>query len=342
MFVLRSVEPGDLRELFELSNIMTFINLPPDEDIISSKIESSMKSFHDPSENLWENYYIFVLEDTTTGQIIGVSMIHAQHGTEDEPHFYLTVGQEAKFSQTINTGFVHGTLKLGLEFDGPTEIGGLILNPDFRGHAEKLGKQISFVRFLYMAMNPDRFKSVIHSELMPPFDKYGNSPLWEAVGRRFLNMNYHEADVLSRSNKEFILSLFPSENIYQTLLPIEAREAIGKVGKETEPVRKMLESIGFKYMYEVDPFDGGPHYRCPLKSIKPIEKRMKGKLSVVENPEFSKNDPFVLINLPNDQYDFFAIRAQLKKLEDGSFGIDKKVISDLGIKAPAEFFAIPF
>jgi hypothetical protein len=69
---------------------------------------------------------------------------------------------------------------------------------------------------------------------------------------------------------------------------------------------------------------------------------MKGKLSVVENPEFSKNDPFVLINLPNDQYDFFAIRAQLKKLEDGSFGIDKKVISDLGIKAPAEFFAIPF
>ena len=342
MFVLRSVEPGDLRELFELSNIMTFINLPPDEDIISSKIESSMKSFHDPSVNLWENYYIFVLEDTTTGQIIGVSMIHAQHGTEDEPHFFLTVGQEAKFSQTINTGFVHGTLKLGLEFDGPTEIGGLILNPDFRGHAEKLGKQISFVRFLYMAMNPERFKSVIHSELMPPFDKYGNSPLWEAVGRRFLNMNYHEADVLSRSNKEFILSLFPSENIYQTLLPIEAREAIGKVGKETEPVKKMLESIGFKYMYEVDPFDGGPHYRCPLKNIKPIANKLKGKLTVVENLQLSKNDPQVLINLPNEQYDFFAIKTQLKKLEDGSFGIDKKVITDLGIKAPDEFVAIPF
>lgn len=321
---------------------MTFINLPPDEDIISSKIESSMKSFHDPSVNLWENYYIFVLEDTTTGQIIGVSMIHAQHGTEDEPHFFLTVGQEAKFSQTINTGFVHGTLKLGLEFDGPTEIGGLILNPDFRGHAEKLGKQISFVRFLYMAMNPERFKSVIHSELMPPFDKYGNSPLWEAVGRRFLNMNYHEADVLSRSNKEFILSLFPSENIYQTLLPIEAREAIGKVGKETEPVKKMLESIGFKYMYEVDPFDGGPHYRCPLKNIKPIANKLKGKLTVVENLQLSKNDPQVLINLPNEQYDFFAIKTQLKKLEDGSFGIDKKVITDLGIKAPGEFVAIPF
>ena len=342
MFVLRSVEPDDLRELFELSNIMTFINLPPDEDIISSKIESSMKSFHNPSKNLWENYYIFVMEDTTTGQIIGVSMIHAQHGTEDEPHFFLTVGQEAKFSQTINTGFVHGTLKLGLEFDGPTEIGGLILNPDFRGHSEKLGKQISFVRFLYMAMNPGRFKSVVHSELMPPFDRYGNSPLWEAVGRRFLNMNYHEADVLSRSNKEFILSLFPSENIYQTLLPIEAREAIGKVGKETEPVKKMLESIGFRYMYEVDPFDGGPHYRCPLKEIKPIKNKIQGKLTVLPDFEADESDINVLIHLPHPKYDFFSIKTQLKKLSDGSFGVHKKVIDELEIEAPSEFVAIPF
>lgn len=76
---------------------------------------------------------------------------------------------------------------------------------------------------------------------MPPFDNKGNSPLWEAIGRRFMNMDYHEADILSRSNKEFILSLYPAENIYQTLLPFDARDAIGKVGKDTEPVRKMLE-----------------------------------------------------------------------------------------------------
>jgi arginine N-succinyltransferase len=246
--------------------------------LIREKIESSMRSFKSPSTDLSRNYYIFVLENFETNEILGVSMIHAQHGTDVEPHFYLTVGQEAKFSQTINTGFVHGTLKLGLDYNGPTEIGGLILDPEYRGHKDKLGKQLSFVRFLFMAIHPERFKPMIHSELMPPFDKHGNSPLWEAVGRRFMNMNYQEADVLSRNNKEFILSLFPSENIYQTLLPMEAREAIGKVGKETEPVRKMLESIGFKYTYEVDPFDGGPHYRCPLKDIKPIKEKLSGEL----------------------------------------------------------------
>lgn len=341
MFILRSVQPKDLKDLYRLSTAMTFINLPADEEIISSKIESSIKSFKKPSSELSKNYYIFVLEDYDSGEIYGVSMIHAQHGTEDEPHFYLSVGQEAKFSQTINTGFVHGTLKLGLDPNGPTEIGGLILNPEYRGHKEKLGKQLSFVRFLFMANSPERFKPMVHSELMPPLDKNDNSPLWEAVGRRFLNMNYHEADVLSRNNKEFILSLFPSENIYQTLLPMDARESIGKVGKETEPVKKMLESIGFKYTYEVDPFDGGPHYRCPLKDIKPIKEKITGLL--ITNKSFHKDQAReVLLLVEHPDHDFFAFRTMLEVHGDGQLSIEPQLIKDLGLKLPQKVTAIPF
>lgn len=340
MYILRSVQPQDLKDLLTLSQIMTFINLPPDEDLISEKISSSIRSFKHPQKDLSKNYYIFVLEDYESREILGVSMIHGQHGTENEPHFYLAVGQEPKFSQTINTGFVHGTLKLGLETNGPTEIGGLILNPAFRGHAEKLGKQLSFVRFLFMAMQPDKFKPLIHSELMPPLDKHGNSPLWEAIGRRFLNMNYHEADVLSRSNKEFILSLFPSENIYQTLLPIEAREAIGKVGKETEPVKKMLESIGFRYSYEVDPFDGGPHFRCPLKEIKPIKEKLTGTL--VTNQIFDPNNTQeVLLSIDHPDHDFFAFKTNLQILGNGQYSIDPNVSTKFDMSMPQKITAIP-
>lgn len=341
MFILRSVQPDDLRDLYQLSNIMTFINLPPDEEIIGTKIDSSIKSFHHPSKRLWENYYIFVLEDNDNGEVLGVSMIHAQHGTEEEPHFYLTVGTESKFSQTINTGFVHGTLKLGLDTNGPTEIGGLILNPDYRGHKEKLGKQLSFARFLYMASHPERFKPMVHSELMPPLDKYGNSPLWEAIGRRFFNMNYHEADVLSRNNKEFILSLFPSENIYQTLLPMDARESIGKVGKETEPVKRMLESIGFKYTFEVDPFDGGPHYRSPLKDIKPIKEKITGEL--VSSKEFNaQNAQEVLLSIEHPDHDFLAFKCLIEVHGDGQISIDPALAENFSIKMPQKITAIPF
>jgi arginine N-succinyltransferase len=307
MFVIRNLTHDDLEDVFELSSLQVFINLPNDRGALKKIITKSLDSFKSPKSDLWENYYVFGLEDCETSKIIGVSMIHAQHGTEDEPHFYLRVGHENKYSKTINTGFVHGTLRLGLDTNGPTEIGGLVLSPAYRGNDGKLGKQLSFSRFLYMSMYPDHFKPVVHSELMPPFDSSGKSPLWEAVGRRFMNMDYIEADMLSRNNKEFILSLFPADNIYQTLLPLNARNAIGKVGKQTEPVKRMLESIGFEYTDEVDPFDGGPHYRCKLSEIHPIKNAISGELNFVDS--LDEETPRYIISIPTSDYQFFATTA---------------------------------
>lgn len=308
MFILRSVNQADIDALYDLSGRVLFINLPHDKKIIKRKVESSINSFKNPSPDFSKNYYIFVLEDLSNNSIAGVSMIHAKHGTEKEPHFYLKVDHEHKYSQTINTGFMHGTLKLGLETDGYSEIGGLVLHPDYRGHKDKLGKQLSFVRFLYMGMHPDQFTKVIHSELMPPLDSEGHSPLWEAIGRRFMNMEYPEADLLSRTNKEFILSLFPSEVIYLTLLPIEARNAIGKVGSDTLPVKKMLENVGFRYMNEIDPFDGGPHYRCKLEEIKPIKNMINVRLIKASSFASEKANEY-LLSISTKEHTFFSIKV---------------------------------
>ena len=310
MFKLRNVCEQDLENLFELSQLVTFINLPPDRDIILEKIRSSERAFEKPDEELSNNYYFFVLEDLERSKVIGASLIHAQHGTEDEPHYYFKVGQEHKFSTTINTGFIHGTLKLGLDTDGPTEIGGLILDPSYRGNPQKLGKQLSFIRFLYMGLYPHLFKQQVHSELMPPFDREGKSPLWEAIGRRFLNMEYIDADVLSRNNKEFILSLFPSDTIYETLLPMEARHAIGKVGEDTKPVKKMLEAIGFKYINEVDPFDGGPHYRAKLKDIKPV--RDLKTVKIIRGKPQKSQSYLVKLALPGSEFSAAKFDGELK------------------------------
>ena len=338
MFILRNATLDDIDDLLDLASKVKFINLPNDKGIIEKKLKRSKKSFENPDLDLAKNYYFFVLEDKSQEKVVGVSMIHAQHGTEKEPHFYLKVSSEHKYSQTINTGFVHGTLKLGLNTDGPTEIGGLVLNPDYRGNPNKLGKQISFVRFLYMAMYPERFKDKVHSELMPPLDKKGNSPLWEAIGRRFLNMDYQDADKLSRSNKEFILSLFPAENIYMTLLPFEARDAIGKVGKETLPVKSMLENIGFEYCNEVDPFDGGPHYRCSLNKIQPIKNHFIKELS---GEDLEGSGDFFLLNIKSDDYDFMAIYCE-GKLKEGKLVLSKKTKDDYKLNQGIKIFGIPF
>lgn len=314
MYLIRNIVPEDLEEIFELSLLMQFINIPSDKSVLERMIEKSSKSFQNPLKNVRENLFMFVCEDKKLDKVIGVSLIHGVHGTEEEPHFFLKVGQEHKYSKSLNTGFIHGTLKFGYTSDGYTEIGGLVLDPGYRKHEYKLGKALSFGRFMFMGIHPDLFTETIHVELMPPFDSKGKSPLWEAIGRRFLNMDYHDADLLSRKNKEFILSLYPRDTIYEALLPIDARDAIGKVGEQTLPVKKMLESIGFYYAEEVDPFDGGPHYRARLKDISLIQNIGKVKLEK-GNP---KKEALHMVSLKNKNYPFYAplIKGELvgKKL----------------------------
>ncbi len=338
MFNLRPAKLSDIEDLFVLSQHYVFISLPSDKELITKKIKSSVKAFKKPSKDISEDTYIFVLEDLSKSKVIGCSMIHAQHGTEDEPHFYLSVSQENKFSESINTGFIHGTLKLGYDTNGPTEIGGLILDPNYRNNNHKLGKQLSFVRFLYMALNKKRFKSTIHSELMPPFDQDGRSPLWEAIGRRFLNMEYHDADLLSRSNKEFILSLYPSDTIYETLLPLEARNAIGKVGADTQPVKRMLESIGFKYTKEVDPFDGGPHYRSELAEIKPVKELQTLELNFGQDVEKSDLKNYLVSLEESDDFNAIKISGIIKS---GKLLTNMKEIESLNFVNKSKINVIP-
>lgn len=330
MFVIRNVKESDFNDLHLLSQLFVFINLPNDPQLLRRKITKAIETFNKPSKNLEDNYYIFVLEDLTTKKVIGASMIHGKHGTEKEPHYYLKVGQEHKFSKSINTGFIHGTLNLGLETDGYTEIGGLVLDPGYRGNKSKLGKQLSFSRFLFIANHLDQFTDFIHCELMPPFDQHGNSPLWEAIGRRFMNMHYHEADILSRENKEFILNLFPNDTVYETLLPPEARNAIGKVGEETKPVQRMLESIGFYYTDEVDPFDGGPHYRAKKSEIKPIKRQFSGKISFLNDNESHDDLDFIMLNISSDPKQFYAV-STYGKVSNSSVFIPSNLTDEIDL-----------
>jgi arginine N-succinyltransferase len=273
MILLREARESDLDALLRFAQIPGMFNLPGDRDTLTDRIRKSRESFRDQIRELAHTKYTFIAEDLHTGKVVATSMIAGQHGTADSPHFYFQVGHEKRFSETINTGFIHGTLTLGYDTDGPSEIGALVVDPETRNLAEaRVGRQISFVRFLYVAGHPTRFRPKIIAELLPPLNKRGLSPLWEAVGRRFTSMDYWEADQLCSKNKDFIFDLFPSGKIYTTFLPAEARNAIGKVGKDTEPVVHMLKRIGFEYRNQVDPFDGGPHLWADVEKISPIRK----------------------------------------------------------------------
>lgn len=276
--LLREAEPKDLEDLYRLASTANFLNLPRDKNALTKRILNSQNSFRGKIRNPTDAHYIFVLEDLSKGAVVGTSMIAAQHGTPDEPHTYFAVVPKRKVSKSLHIGFLHQVLRLGFNFDGPSEIGGLVLMPEYRSHPLKLGKLLSFVRFMYMAARRPQFRDEVLCELMPPFNDRGESPIWEEVGRKFTNLSYDEADRLSRRNKEFITSLFPEGDIYTCMLSSEAREAIGQVGEQTKPVKNLVKKIGFTYRNMIDPFDGGPHYWAKTAQIDPIKRTKRIKL----------------------------------------------------------------
>jgi arginine N-succinyltransferase len=162
---------------------------------------------------------------------------------------------------------VHRARPWHLDETGPTEIGGLILQPAFRGHALRLGAFLSFVRFHFIAQHRERFASRIIAEMMGRISPDGVSLLWEYLGRRFVPLSYSEADRFCQYSREFMMSLLPREAIYLSLLPPEARSVIGEVHAETVPARRLLERIGFASRAFIDPFDGGPVLEADTESL---------------------------------------------------------------------------
>ena len=272
MYRIRGARPDDLGSLMELAKILNSVNLPHSRSALEEVVETSRRSFSGDCSEPFEREYLFVLEDTETKEVLGTSQIIAQHGTRKAPHIYLDVLDAEHYSTTMDTYVKHHILRLGFDYDGPTEIGGLVLAPKARKAPKKLGKQLSFARFLFVAMHRTSFKDRILAELLPPLLPGKKSLLWEALGARFTGLTYQEADEISKTNKEFIKSLFPTGVVYTTLFDEKTRAVIGEIGPETRGVEKMLRNIGFRPVNRVDPFDGGPHFEAETDSIWPIQQ----------------------------------------------------------------------
>jgi arginine N-succinyltransferase len=278
-FVLRDIAREDLADLQETAVHLDTVNLPNDRQALERIIDVSLRSFSGQLPQA-DRCFVFVVRDEARGTIVGTSMIFAQHGSRRSPHVYFDVIEEERYSETLDRHFAHRLLRIGYNYKGLTEIGGLVVRPEYRGHEQHLGRLLSFVRFLYIAIHRELFCDEVVSELMPPLEADGTSLLWEALGRRFTGLTYQEADALSRQNKEFIRTLFPQDPLYATLLPANVQALIGQVGPETKGVERMLRAIGFEYAHRIDPFDGGPHFHARTDSISLVRSVQRARVVI--------------------------------------------------------------
>ncbi|NUN05079.1 MAG: arginine N-succinyltransferase [Bdellovibrio sp.] len=334
-FIIRPVQHDDLNQLVDLAKQFNLLNLPGDKKVIGEKIDRSENSFAGKLPK-HQSEYLFVVEDIEEKCVVGSSLVLAKHGNEEVPHSFFKIFKRDHFSQDLGIGFIHQVLRFQLDFDGPTEIGGLLVDKSYRRRPEKLGKQISLSRFLYMGLYPEKFEQRVLCELTPPLTDEGRSEFWEALGRRFTGLPYQEADLLSQSHKEFIESLFPQDDIYLALLDAKARLVLGRVGEATKPAQHLLESIGFSYLDEVDPFDGGPHYGANTEDILPIKHGQR--LRVTEFKDAAYKEQVLVATTSED----FRVSLASADIRGGDIAIAPKVRQILGIETGDEVYVSPF
>lgn len=311
MFRIRQSFREDADQVLAVAEHLDTVNLPADRGSIQALLERSERSFAGELP-IADREFLFVLEDLEKSRIVGTSMIYAQHGTKRAPHIYFRVENDERYSVTLDRYFVHQTLRIGYNYNGPTEIGGLIVLPEYRRNASSLGKALAYVRFLFIRMHRSWFRDQVLSELLPPLAADGTSQLWEALGRRFTGLSYQEADRLSKHNKEFIHALFPADPIHTELLPADVRSIIGKVGQQTRGVEKMLRRVGFRYANQIDPFDGGPHFIANTDDI--VSVRDAVEVEVRKSESEGGQWAVLAVEHPDQRPGFRAISARVEAL----------------------------
>src|SRR5215510_6376571 len=157
MFRIRQSYREDVEQVLAVAEHLDTVNLPADRGHIERILDRAERSFTEDLPTL-EREYVFVLEDLRKHRIIGTSIIYAQHGTKRAPHIFFRVENDERYSYTLDRYFVHRTLRIGYNYDGPTEIGGLILLPEYRRNVHALGKALSYVRFLFIRIHRPLFR----------------------------------------------------------------------------------------------------------------------------------------------------------------------------------------
>jgi len=285
------------------------LTLTQDKALLESRIAWSALSFKHHATRNQHAYYLFVLEDPNTRKIVGTSAIEARLGSEI-PFYSYKISKHTKICDMLTIRRDIETLDLSNDQHGKSELCTLYLNPAFR--QQHNGLILSRARFLFIAAFPHLVDHNIIAEIRGFFDATGQSPFYEAVAGKFLQIPHAAADALSLANhKQFIADLLPSTPLPIPLLPKEVQMHIGKPHPLAEAAMQMLHYEGFRFNHYVDILDGGPNVEASQEHLYTLQHR---ELYRVEKLVKKITAPKSL--LANLHIDFRATIAPIQRFEN--------------------------
>ena len=279
-FVVRAANDRDLQPLYEMAKLTGggFTNLPPDRRALRAKLERSAAAFARDSDQIDDELFVLVLENTVTGEVRGTCQLFTEVGRR-HPFYSYRLGTLTQHSDKLSRTFRAEMLSLTTDLEGSCEVGGLFLHPGER--ASGLGLLLARARYLFIAAHRPRFAGRILAELRGVIDEAGGSPFWDGLAGRFFGMNFQDADQFNAVHgHQFIADLMPKHPIYTAMLSETARAAIGLPHPSGRAAMRMLENEGFAYERYVDIFDGGPTMTAHTDRVRSVaESRVETVVS---------------------------------------------------------------
>ncbi|OZB08443.1 MAG: arginine N-succinyltransferase [Marinobacter sp. 34-60-7] len=283
MLLIRPLNNDDLDDLYAMAEKAGkgLTTLPADRDMLQRKIDLAQAAFNEHSTPE-AGLYLFALEDTELKRTVGISGIDARVGLDEVFYNYrlsVTVNASRELGVYVRTP----TLQLSNDMTDTTEICSLLLSDDYHGGGN--GLLLSRCRFMFLGEFQKHFSAKIFAEMRGVSDADGRSPLWDALGAKFFDMEFTQADRLSGlGNKSFIAELMPKYPIYLPMLPEAAQTVVGQVHDNTRPALKMLQDEGFNFNGMVDIFDGGPVVEAFVHNIRTVRESINRHAMVVNTP----------------------------------------------------------
>ncbi|MCH8493705.1 MAG: arginine N-succinyltransferase [Idiomarina sp.] len=289
MLVVRPITAGDYDALYDcaVESGHGFTSLPVDETLLRRRIEGAQEAFAKTTvKQPGEEGYLFVMEDTESGEIVGVSGIEAAVGlTNAFYHYHL--GKVVHHSRKHNIYNALQTLTLCNDYTGVSELCTLFLREPYR--EGRNGRVLSKFRLLFMAQFRERFAKQVIAEMRGISDENGRSPFWNWLEKHFFTMDFPSADYLTGiGEKTFIAELMPRFPIYVNMLDKAAQDVIAKVHQNTLPALKLLQSEGFRYRGYVDIFDAGPTVEAEVSQLRSVRESRLVTVQIGQ-PEVSEN-----------------------------------------------------
>src|SRR5690606_18087447 len=124
MLLVRPVRLEDHAEILALAKQagIGMTSLPPDSDVLQHKVEHSVASFSGDEKAGKERRFLFVLEDTDKGKLVGTTGIAAHVGLT-HPFYSYKLSTIVQASGDLGIYSLQRVLHMVNDYTGATEIG---------------------------------------------------------------------------------------------------------------------------------------------------------------------------------------------------------------------------